>query len=181
MPSESKFTTDAQGNVAVRVVSQTEALPASDPNWMFARDTNGNIAVRVVGEGGGGGGGAVDSVNGKTGVVVLDAEDVGAQAKTAIVTVSTSTLTQELADNTIYNCGTLSALTVTYPATMDAGYLVQINFTSGATATTLSAPAGTVWRGSDVDSNGFTPVANKRYSVLFFYDGTQVRGLVMGA
>lgn len=30
-------------------------------------------------EGGGGGGGAVDSVNGQTGVVVLDAEDVGAR------------------------------------------------------------------------------------------------------
>lgn len=31
-------------------------------------------------EGGGGGGGAVDSVNGQTGVVVLDAEDVSARA-----------------------------------------------------------------------------------------------------
>ena len=53
MPSESKFTRDDDGNVAVRVVTQEEALPASDPDWMFARDTNGNIAVRVVGAGGG--------------------------------------------------------------------------------------------------------------------------------
>lgn len=56
MPSDSKFTRTEQGDIAVRVVTQTEALPASDPNWMFARDTNGNIAVRVVGAGGGGGG-----------------------------------------------------------------------------------------------------------------------------
>lgn len=175
------FTVDSNNNAAIRTVSVNRGLSETNSPVVFTTDENGNAAVRVVGNGGGGGGGAVDSVNGKTGVVVLDAEDVGAQAKTTIVTVSASTLTQQLADNTIYNCGTLSALTVTYPATMDAGYLVQINFTSGATATTLSAPAGTVWRGSDVDSNGFTPAANKRYSVLFFYDGTQVRGLVMGA
>lgn len=98
-----------------------------------------------------------------------------------VESVSGTTVTQELLPDIIYNCGELSALTITFPATMDAGYIAQINFTSGATPTTLSAPAGTVWRGSDVDSNGFTPVANKRYSVLFFYDGTQVRGLVMGA
>lgn len=56
MPSDSKFTRDENGDIAVRVVTETEQLPASDPNWMFARDTNGNIAVRVViGEGGGGG------------------------------------------------------------------------------------------------------------------------------
>lgn len=58
MPSDSKFTRDENGDIAVRVVTETEQLPASDPNWMFARDTNGNIAVRVVGAGGGGG--AVD-------------------------------------------------------------------------------------------------------------------------
>lgn len=36
------------------------------------------LTADISGNGGGGGGGAVDSVNGKTGVVVLDAEDVGA-------------------------------------------------------------------------------------------------------
>lgn len=55
MPSDSKFTRDENGDIAVRVVTETEQLPASDPNWMFARDTNGNIAVRVVGAGSGGG------------------------------------------------------------------------------------------------------------------------------
>ena len=174
------FTVDSNNNAAIRTVSVNRGLSETNSPVVFTTDENGNAAIRVVGNGGGGGG-DVQSVNGKTGVVVLDAEDVGAQAKTTIVTVSASTLTQELADNTIYNCGELSALTITFPASMDAGYISQINFTSGATATTLSAPAGTVWRGSDVDSNGFTPVANKRYSVLFFYDGTQVRGLVMGA
>lgn len=36
------------------------------------------IIPTIINSGGGGGGGAVDSVNGKTGVVVLDAADVGA-------------------------------------------------------------------------------------------------------
>lgn len=97
-----------------------------------------------------------------------------------VIPVSGTSVTQELATDIIYNCGELSALTITYPATMDAGYITQINFSSGATPTTLSAPAGTVWRGSDV-STTFTPVANKRYAVLFFYDGVNVRGLVQGA
>lgn len=44
----------------------------------------------IAGAGGGGGGGAVDSVNGKTGVVVLDASDVGALPdSTSIPTEST--------------------------------------------------------------------------------------------
>lgn len=38
----------------------------------IAPDANGNVVVS-----GGGGGGAVDSVNGKTGVVVLATEDIG--------------------------------------------------------------------------------------------------------
>lgn len=310
MPSESKFTTDSQGNVAVRVVNQVEALPASDPNWMFARDTNGNIAVRVVGADGGGSDqhnlgyyatqsaletahptasagdfaivGETDTfwvwdtdtnawvntgnaqgttyltfpntwttnsttkalcddiaadntsekgkaylgevtcsdlpagmLNGEVIVEIMDGTTaankvivltltsgnvapymwkytywnggsnvsgwIGFQNETNIDTVATSTLTQQCADNTIYNCGELSALTITFPATPGVGYISQVNFTSGATATTLSAPVGTIWRGSDVDSNGFTPVANKRYCVLFFYDGTAMRGLVQGA
>lgn len=99
---------------------------------------------------------------------------------TNVVNINTSTATEELALETIYNCGELSALTITFPASLNAGYISQINFTSGTTPTTLTAPVGTIWRGSDTDSTGFTPVASKRYSVLFFYDGVNVRGLVQG-
>lgn len=98
-----------------------------------------------------------------------------------VITVSGSTVTQELTSDIIYDCGELSSLTITFPATLNAGYVSQINFTSGTTATTLSAPAGTIWRGTDVDSNGFAPVASKRYCILFFYDGVNMRGLVQGA
>lgn len=53
MPSDSKFTRDDDGNVAVRVVSNTGV--SEQPESMFTTDEDGNVAVRVVfGEGGGG-------------------------------------------------------------------------------------------------------------------------------
>lgn len=61
MPSKSKFTRDNDGNVAVRIVSNTGV--SEQPDSMFTTDEGGNVAVRVVfGEGGGGGGGG-DSHN----------------------------------------------------------------------------------------------------------------------
>lgn len=169
------ITRDSQGQLAVNTVSSTEAEVPYNYDDCFTLDTNGRRALRIVGAGGSGGG-AVDSVNGKTGVVVLTGADL-----TTSVEVSESTLTQELASDTIYNCGEMSSLTITFPEDVDEKYISQVNFTSGTTPTTLSAPEGTIWRGSDVDSNGFTPAANKRYCVLFFYDGTSMRGLVQGA
>lgn len=44
------------------------------------RITVDGVSYNIAGSGGGGGGGAVDSVNGQTGDVVLDAADVGAIA-----------------------------------------------------------------------------------------------------
>lgn len=101
--------------------------------------------------------------------------------ETAIVNVSASTLTQELADNTIYNCGELSALTITFPASAGIGFISQVNFDSGTTETALTAPVDTVWLGDDIVSDVFVPVASKRYSVLFFNDGSSIRGIVQGA
>lgn len=54
MPSNSKFTRDDDGNIAVRVVSNTGV--SEQPESMFTTDEDGNVAVRVVyGTGGGGG------------------------------------------------------------------------------------------------------------------------------
>lgn len=100
---------------------------------------------------------------------------------TQVVEKGSGAITQELAADTIYNCGTASALTITFPATVGPKYISQVNFTSGTTATALTAPAGMVWLGNDIVQGVFVPVASKRYCVLFFYDGTAVRGLVQGA
>ena len=129
---------------------------------------------------GGGGSHPVTSVNGKTGAVVLNNSDVGAMAETTITTVSETTLTQELAGNTIYNCSELSALTITLPGTITADWACQVNFTSGTTPTSLTAPNTIYWKGDDLTADVFVPVASKRYAVLFFTDGEDVRGIVQG-
>lgn len=121
---------------------------------------------------GGGSGGGVVSVNGRTGVVT------GVQDVATISTVSAATLTQELANNTIYDCGELTDLTITLPATINADWACQVNFTSGTTPTALTAPNTIKWKGDDLTAGVFVPVASKRYAVLFFTDGVNVRGIV---
>lgn len=95
-------------------------------------------------------------------------------------TISTTTGTVALADNTIFNGNELSTLTITNPANPALDFCCQVNFTSGSTPTTVTA-SGIIWRGSNVTQSGFTPVANRRYAILFFYNGTAIIGLVQGA
>lgn len=61
----------------------------SDGNQYVRKDGNWSILV-------GGGGGAVDSVNGQTGVVVLDAADVGAVASGTLAAVATTGVYSDL-------------------------------------------------------------------------------------
>lgn len=100
--------------------------------------------------GGGGGGGAVSSVNGKTGAVVLNADDVGASPAETVVAVSGTTPTITPAANTIYNCGELTSLTISNPP---ATGKYSIIFFSGATPTTT------------VGIENFAAEANKRYKI----------------
>lgn len=190
------FTQDENGNAAVRVINEgaggdshnkgyyatpealEEALPtasagdfaivgSTDTVWIWDTDNEEWVDSDQKGQ--------VISVNNKTGAVVLSGADL-----TTIVEISVSTLSQLLASDTIYNCGELSSLSVSFPVTPDVTYISQINFDSGATATTLSAPNTVKWLGDDVTANVFTPVANKRYAILFYFDGTNIRGLVQG-
>ena len=172
------FTLDDNNNAAVRTVNRNVGESVTNDKDIFTVDEDGNAAVRVVG-----GGGSADfpDQTGHAGeFLITNGTEVSWSKLTQVVTVSESTLTQELVDNTIYNAGELSSLTITFPATPTVDYISQVNFTSGATPTALTAPVGTVWRGSDV-STVFVPVANKRYAVLFFFDGVNMRGLVQGA
>ena len=61
---------------------------------VLAKSSNADYAVTWVNQSGGGGG-AVDSVNGQTGVVVLDADDVGALPDTTVIPTKTSDLTND--------------------------------------------------------------------------------------
>ena len=68
----------------IPTASEVGAIPVSEKganNGVATIDSEGYVVQPVRG----GTGGAVDSVNGKTGVVVLDADDVGAAKKSVIV------------------------------------------------------------------------------------------------
>lgn len=117
MAYDDVLTRNDDQELAVRVVSATESATVVNPNDVYTRDTDGNLAIRTVGNGGSGGG-AVDSVNGKTGVVVLDAEDVGALANTTKYVVnaswtidpSTYVMTLQLKDQDGANIGTAQTI-----------------------------------------------------------------------
>ena len=157
----------------------------------FVRETETSYEwERIDVQPGGSGGGAVDDVkvNGASvvtdGVASIDLTDY--QEKSNIQTLSaTDSIT--LADNTIYNGGEQTALTIALPATDTIGFICDVDFSSGNTATTLSYSLPDIfWEGVDVaydstaQKNIFTPVANKRYTIIFYYDGVNYNGRVGG-
>lgn len=94
--------------------------------------------------------------------------------------VELTTTSVELASDTVYNGAELASVTFTLPSTIPANFTAQLNFTSGATATTFTAPATVIFEGNDCSNGVFTPLSSKRYSVMVYSDGVNVIGLVMG-
>ena len=89
-------------------------------------------------------------------------------------TVSTSTETTAsitLLDNTEVRCAELTSLTVTLPETLSDSFLSSVVFKSGATATTVTVPSEVYCQGADCKNGAFLPKANKRYTMIFSYDG----------
>lgn len=112
---------------------------------------------------------------------ISTATQTALNSKVDKVTISTTTGTVALADNTIFNGDELSTLTVTNPVSPTVDFLAQVNFTSGATATTVTPNQDIVYVGDNVNENtGFIPRANCRYTVMFIYDGSNIRGIVQG-
>lgn len=85
----------------------------------------------------------------------------------------------ELAINTIYNAGEMASLSITFP-TVDVRYTSQLNFTSGATATAFTAPDDIKWDGDSIVKGAFVPEINKRYVILFYYDGINICAIARG-
>ena len=110
--------------------------------------------------------------------------DVDYQEKTKITTIDNATATIVLTDNTIFNCTTsLTSLAFTLPTEDSVDFNCQVNFTSGSTPTTApTTTSGTIkWIGDNVnEANGFVPRANCKYTIVFYYDGTNYRGVVQG-
>ena len=103
------------------------------------------------------------------------------QQKTTITAI-TSGDSITLADNTIFNGSELSSLTIALPASATVAFISELVFSSGSTPTTLTYPNTIKWLdgSDDVSSNVFTPVASKRYTVVFYYDGTNYIAVVKG-
>lgn len=109
----------------------------------------------------------------------IEIPDISGKAdKTSVVALTGTSVTQELADNTIYQASELASLTISIPNGITSDYISQINFESGSTATTLTAPNTIIWFGDDLTNNVFVPAVNKQYVVIFYYDGTNVRSIV---
>lgn len=92
----------------------------------------------------------------------------------------TATASITLDDNVLYQGGEQTALTVAIPSTPSVGFICQITFKSGSTATTFTETAGDIYwnpRGDDVSFDGtlnqyvFVPVANKVYTIIVHYNG----------
>lgn len=115
------------------------------------------------------------------GTVITDVS--GKQDKETITTdTSATTATLTLASNNEYRyTQNLTSLTITLPASIDNDFIAWVVFNSGSTATTITIPNTVKISGDDVESNVFTPVANKTYNIGFWYDGINVNAVVRGA
>ena len=102
------------------------------------------------------------------------------EQKTTITALSaTDSIT--LADNTIYNGGTQTALTIALPSSATVDFICEIDFSSGTTATTLTYPqSGITWFGDDIVTNIFTPAVSKRYTIICSYNGNSYIFVVKG-
>lgn len=88
-----------------------------------------------------------------------------------------TTTSVQLASDNVYNGGELASVTLTLPATVPANFCCQVQFSSGATATTFSG-TGIFFEGDECAGGIFTPSANHRYSIMIYNDGVNTIGFV---
>jgi hypothetical protein len=114
----------------------------------------------------------------------------GSGGGSKVVTDSASdTVNVTLADNNEnrYTLSTgLVSLAISLPTTILNDFSSMITFRSGTTATTFTDITGVIFSGDDVvdDGNGrmiFTPVTDKVYNLMFYYDGFSVKCCVKGS
>lgn len=79
-----------------------------------------------------------------------------------------------LANNTEYRRGAVSTLSIALPESLPNVIECQVSFTSGASPTVLTLPAGISLSGDGVNNGTITVQENHRYGLLFWYDGAVV-------
>ena len=120
--------------------------------------------------------------------VYIDSNGV-AQTCSGIATNATATTissndTVTLANNTCFRGATLSAFTISVPASYEYPFICEIDFVSGSTATTITySGGGTITWSPDSDdlvSGVFVPAVNTEYTLMFWYNGTSLCGIARG-
>ena len=100
-----------------------------------------------------------------------------AAVKSTIVTSAEPEI--EVKDNAIFNCGVLDSIEITAPAAFGLDFACQLNFTSGDTPTAFSSD-GVTYAGDNTSDGVFTPIADRRYTIMFYSNGTDLVGAVKG-
>ena len=93
------------------------------------------------------------------------------ETKTTIIKSTETTASITLADNTETRFAEITGLTVALPETISDSFVSSAVFKSGATATAVTVPSGVYCQGADCKNGAFLPKANKRYTMIFSYDG----------
>ena len=171
--------TKTQFNAASNLdpTQQYEVDPEFVGNKLLATDANGDIVetdqtIPTVDQTFDG-----TSANPQSGVAIAGELDNYEKKATIQVLQATDSIT--LVDNYCYQGGEQTSLTIAVPATATVGFVSQITFQSGNTATTITVPqTGFVWdkRGEDIAGGVFTPVANRDYTIIVAYNGFEFVG-----
>ncbi len=85
----------------------------------------------------------------------------------------------ELEAGTEYRLGSADCVEYSFPGTVPDDFYAILTFDSGAEAAVLLIDEDCYFTGDDTANGVFTPLANKHYTLLLFYDGTK-QGLVRG-
>lgn len=95
-------------------------------------------------------------------------------------TISELTAQTTLANNVIFRAGEISSVELLIPETIEDDFICEVDFTSGETATAFTMVDTVKWTGDDITDGAFVPVGNKRYNLIFWYDGVGLNAVSRG-
>lgn len=104
----------------------------------------------------------------------------GENYKTVHIDTSTANIT--LSTYTIYIANNaLTELIITPPSDIREDFIAQLNFVSGNTPTVITTNDIELFGDNVNENTGFVPRENCEYTIMFYYTGTTVRGVIQGS
>ena len=100
------------------------------------------------------------------------------QLKTNIVLSADTEAALELVNNLETRYSEITSLTITLPESIPDNFISSVIFTSGSTVPTVLLPTEVYCQGINCTNGSFSPTANKRYTIIFDYDGQFKNGTV---